>query len=201
MPREVFMVPMIGTGTRTDPFRAKYSNDAAVTAAGALRSAMQDECLLMLDATQVYLDSVAAQPDAMRIATTANIDSPLTQQQADGAAAFLESRTIPGEFVEAGETRRAAIRGIAGLFLFCQRCEGRFGVGFKKRAVELGVTFATQYNAFPQALKDMFVATCQSEGWDVPPFGLTPSSTLRQILVALADGYAGKPLFIGGVSI
>lgn len=199
MPVEIFMVPMIGTGTRADPFRPKYSNDPAVSSSGAIRSSKADECIAMFNATQLYLDSVAAQTDTLRVATGANIDSTLTLAQANAAKTFLENRNIPGEFANQGDTRRQVIRGVVGMFLFCQRMEGKFGVGFKKRAIDAGITFSTQFVDFPQAVKDEFLAVRDDHGWD--NMGLTNASTLRQILIRVAQQFEKTPIVIAGYTI
>ena len=199
MPREIFMVPMEGTGTHSDPFRAKYSVDPAVTMSGSIRSSRQGECMAMFDATQTYLDFIAAQSDTMRLATEANIDNTLTTNQANAAKTFVEDRGIPGDFINQGDTRREAIRAVVGLFLFCQRAEGILGVGFKQRAVELGVTFSTQFNDMPQEIKDLFTTVRDDFGWD--NLGLTGSSTLRQIMLAISEKFETEPIFIAGWEI
>lgn len=199
MAREIFLVPMVGTGTKTDPFRAKYSDDPAVTTSGSIRSAREGECIAMFDATQTYLDSIAAQSDSMRLATEANIDNALTANQANAAKTFVEARGIPGDFVNQGDTRREAIRAICGLFLFCQRAEGLLGVGFKQRAIQLGVTLATQWNSMPQELRDVFISVRDDHGWN--NLGLTGSSSLRQIMLAVSEQFENTPLFIGGFEV
>lgn len=199
MPREIFMVPMEGTGTRSDPFRGKYTLDAQVISQGTVRSARTSEALVMIEAPQTYLDFVAAQADSMRLATEANIDNTLTANQANAAKTFVQARGIPGDFVNQGDTRRQVLRAIVGLFLFCQRMEGRFGAGFKQRAIELGITFDTIWNDFPRALKDEFIAIRDSFGWD--NLGLTGTSTLRQIMLAVSQKFETTPMFIGGWQI
>lgn len=199
MPVEIFMVPMIGTGTRADPFRAKYSDDSAVTNSGAIRSSRTSECLAMFDATQTYLNSIAAESDSLRVATEANIDNALTTNQANAAKAFVEARGIPGDFANQGDTRREVIRAIVGMFLFCQRMEGTFGAGFKQRAIALGITFDTQWNAFPQALQDEFIAVRDDFGWG--NLGLTNTSTLRQIMLAISEQFELEPIVIAGFQI
>lgn len=190
---------MDGSGTRLDPWRAKYTSDANVSSSGSIRIGKQDECVVLLQAPQAYLDSVAAQADTISIATPANIDDALTQGQVDAVRAWLEARSIPGDVVNVGDTRRQAIRAICRMFLFNQRCEGMFGTGLKRLAVNAGLTLSTQFSAFPQNVKDAFIAVRDAHGWG--NLGLTTSSTLRQILVAVAGQFQGIELIIGGVSV
>lgn len=199
MALQLFLVPMEGSGTHADPWRAKYVNDANVTASGSIRSAKRDECVVLIQAPQAYLDSVAAQADTITVATPGNIDNALNQAQVDAVRNWLEARSIPGDIVNVGDTRRQAIRAICRMFFFCQRCEGMFGQGFKQLAVANGITLSTQFQDFPQAVKNAFIAVRDAHGWD--NLGLTTSSTLREILVAVAGQFQGIEIVIGGVSI
>lgn len=196
MPREIFLVPMVGTGTRSDPYRGKYTRDPAVTTQGALRAGRQDVAVAMIEASQTYLNSVAAQADALRLATESNLDNALTAGQANTAKTRFESVGIPGQFINAGDTRREAIRGVVGMFLFSQRMEGKFGSGFWKRGQALGITLDTAYADFPQALKDEFITVRDEFGWG--NLGLTNASTLRQIMQAVSLQFEATPIVIGG---
>lgn len=197
---ELFLIPMEDTGSRIARYRPKYVTNAAVVACGAIRSSRVDgEAVTMINAPQTYLNTVAGQADVLRLATADNIDNTLTNNQANVAKAFFEGRGIPGEFINQGDTRRHAIREVCGLFLFCQRMEGRFGYGFKQRAIEQGITFATQFQNMPQAVRDEFLAIRDDHGWG--NLGLTNTSTLRQIMIAITAQFATRPIFIGGVEI
>lgn len=199
MPRELFLVPMEGQGTRTNPYRGKYTRDPVVTLSGALRAGRQDMAIALIEAPQSYLNGVAGQADALRLATEANLDGTLTTNQANAAKARFEEVGIPGQFINAGDTRRQAIRGVVGMFLFSQRMEGRFGEGFWQRAKARGITLDSQWSDFPQALKDEFLAIRDEHGWD--NLGLTNQSTLRQIMQAVSQQFEATPIEIAGVAI
>jgi hypothetical protein len=199
MPRELFLVPMEGSGTRIDPVRGKYVRDAQVTAAGCLRYSRADHAIVMIDATQSYLDSVAAQPDTTRLATEINLESVLTAGQANNVKTVFENLFIPDLFANAGDTRRKVIRGVIGMFLFSQRMEGRLGSGWKEKAQSRGVTLDSTWTSFPQVLKDEFVGVRDSFGWSNLP--VTGASTLREILKAISDQFTQTEFFIGGLKI
>lgn len=196
MPREIFLVPMELQG---NTYRGKYTNDPAVVASGTIRYSLVDSAVVMIDSTQTYLDSVDAQADATRLATEANIDNTLTNGQVTAAKTLFENNGIPAGFINIGDTRREVIRAVCGLFLFSQRMEGRFGTGFWQRAQELGITLATQFVDFPQAVKDEFIAVRDDHGWG--NLGLTNQSTLRQILTAVSQQFESEPITIGGFDI
>ncbi len=199
MAKALFLVPMVGAGTRQDPYRGKYTSDASVVQSGTLRYSRADSAIIFLEAPQAYLDSVAAQPDATLLATPTTIDEAITVGQANAAKAIFEPLGIPGQFINAGDTRREVIRGVVGMFLFSQRMEGRFGEGFKKRASDRGITLDSVWSDFPQALKDEFIDIRDDFGWG--NLGLTNSSTLREILKAVSDQFEATPIFIGGQQI
>jgi len=198
---ELFLVPMVGVGTEADPIRGKYTEAPEVISSGTLRYSRIDHAVAMINATQVYLDIAAADPDVTRIATASNIDDVLTIAQANNIKAILEGLFIPNQFVNGGDTRRQVIRGIIGMFLFSQRMEGRFGEGWKAKAQARGVTLDSTWQSFPQALKDEFIDVRDSFGWTTQGLGVTNTSTLRQILKSISDQFEQTPFFICNVSI
>jgi len=154
---------------------------------------------VLIQAPQVYLNSVGQQADAIRLATPQNIDNQLSAGQASAAKTIFELHGIPGEFINAGDTPRDVIRGVVGMFLFSQRMETKFGRGFKQKAQQYGINFNTQYVEFPQALKNEFIAVRDDHGWS--NLGLTNQSTLRQILKAVSQQFEQTPIFISGFEI
>jgi hypothetical protein len=203
MPKELFIMPMIGSGTREwgidDSYRGKYTRDAAVTQQGCIRYSRLDDAICMLDATQVYLDATAAQTDVTRLATAATIDNVLTTEQAASAKTVFEDAFIPGEMINAGDTRREAIRAVVGMFLFSQRMEGTFGEGWKAKAQSRGMTLDSTWADFPQVLKDEFIVIHDSFGWSLSE--LSNASTMREILVVVSNEFKDTPFFIAGVQV
>jgi len=195
----LFLCPIVGTGTREDPKRGKYMRGVGVIRAGSLRFSRVDHALVMIEAPQSYLDTVAVDPECRLLATPQTIDTPLTQGQVNGIKSFLELNGIPAQWLQAGETRRQALRGIAGMFLFAQRLEGRFGTGFRAKMAERGITLETQWQDFPQVLKDEFIVVRDLFGWDAQRLGLTNTSTMREILKVCGDQFQSARIEICGV--
>ena len=263
MPREIFLVPMAGTGASDDPYHGKYTSapfDSTTTTsadtgtvvavvdeapfvmndliligtnkkfnkvlgvgagelillnvqtwgsgegvrhkpkvAGTLRYAHTATGLAMIDAGQWYLDAVESQSDATRLATEATLQVRIGAGKAAAAKTIFDAAFIPSEFVNAGDTPRTIIRGVAGMFFFSQRMEGKYGEGFKARAQAHGVTLNSTWTSFPTALKNDFIAIRDDHGWG--NLGITGGSTLRDIFKAVSTAYGSILCYIGGMRI
>jgi hypothetical protein len=208
MPIEFFICPQVGAGTKADPIRAKYQQGVGVVRAGQLRftRGAGAESIVMIEADQTYLDNVAADSECTRIADESNMDTPLTAPQVSNIQNFLEARGIPADWLQVGETRRQAIRGVAGMFLFSQRMTGHLGQGWKARLVTHGVTLATEWQALPAQFRTELV-----EVWNtlavmlhlsqIVEADVSPTLTMRQVLKAMGNRLQNVPIFIGGVEI
>jgi len=211
VPLRVFLVPMIGTGTREDPHRAKYGRDPVVVRAGAVRISRQDEAVLLIDAPQAYLDQVEAQPDVMVITTPANIDLSLTQGQVDAIKAALEARQIPAHWLNAGDTRRTVIRMVCHMAFLNQRLEGIFLRPFHEQIhawllgggmVGIGgvtapptnqqelraqgqLLMALTFAELPTGVQQFLIDVRDRQGWTNQELGMTAQSTVREILRAM----------------
>ena len=56
----LYLMPMIGTGTRQDPFTGKYVNDLEVIRSGCIRYSRVDSAICLIEAPANYLNSVGA---------------------------------------------------------------------------------------------------------------------------------------------
>jgi len=61
--KRLFVMPMIGEGTRENPIRGKYVREDGVLQTGAITRGEDRIALVMLEAEQSVLDAVAAKPD------------------------------------------------------------------------------------------------------------------------------------------
>jgi len=203
MPREVFLLPTIITDPATDKFkgkwRAKYVDATGIVGHACLCCSRNDWRLVMVEGPQAVLDAIAANTDATRLATEANLNSPVTVSQANVGKVIFEGMGIPHTFFMAGDTRKQILRKIGGYFMFSRRMEGKFGSGWKARAVGHGVTLDSTWNTFPQVLKDELVAIRDDKGWG--NLGITGSSTTREILHLISAKYSGVDMNLNGVTI
>lgn len=205
MPVAAFLVPMVGTGTHADPFRGKYQRGATTLVRVAIlrNGGNTHEALLLIEAEQAWLDTIDADPDCRLLATAANIDDPLTALQVSNIQTFLEGRQIPADWLVAGETRRQAMRGLSGMFMFSQRMRGAFGADWKQKLVAHGVTLATEWQALPVQFQTELLETAASmhaagfPGWgDVQ--APAPTVTLRAILRSMGNRFQNHHIELAG---
>jgi hypothetical protein len=196
---ELFLLPMEGAGTAEDPIRAKYVIDPQIIRQGTIRLSRVDHAVVMIEATQAYLDFVRSQADAISLATAQTIDSTINGGQRNTVRNWLENRGIPALWIQIGETRRQVIRGLIGMFLISQRLEGKFGEGFRQRATRYGITLATQWSNLPTAAQDELLDVAREFGIENP--GLTATSPLRDVLKVLGDGMQNRRFMLCGIEV
>lgn len=197
MPVNLFLLPLVGAGTRADPRRGKYSKHPQVTVRSTVRYSSLDDAIVLIKAPQAYLDSVIAEPDSTLLATQDNIDDQLTAGQANAAKTIFEASFIPNLFINEGDTRREVIRGVVGMFMFSQRMEGMFGEGWRAKAQAAGMTLNSTWQDFPQVLKDALITVRDDRGWTNAELGVTNTSTMREILKAISDQFESMPITMG----
>lgn len=205
MPRSVFFVPMVGTGVRDDPFRAKYQSPSdlsqpatAVSNSGNLRYSRISRAILMLDAQQAYLDLVAAQPDADFWFAETGIDAEIGGQRNNQFRSLLDPLGIPATWVNANNNWREITRGIAGMFLFAQRHEGLNDRGFFEDLEAAGFSLNTRWNQLSTEFQNTISATITDFGWAITP---EATSQVRALLKQFSDQFVGTRIFIAGLEI
>lgn len=205
---EIFLVPMESVPHSDFPahteVRGKHTDlslDPGMVRSGTLRYSNGSHGVAMIEADQTYLDTVAADPDVTRLATSQNLDEVLTAGQANAVKTIFEGAFIPGQFINAGDTRRQVIRGLVGMFLFSQRMSGRLGDGWKERAQARGMTLDSTWAEFPVALQSELIDVRNSFGWTNVDLGVNASSTMRDILQAVSQRFENAPIVICGVEV
>lgn len=203
MAKAFFLVPMVGScKSYDDPYRGKYMMSSNVSKGGCLRYARKNShAVVMLEAEQSHLDWVANRPDAFRLANEDALDTPLTDAEVGDIKARLEDAFIPSGFVDKGDTRRELIRGIAGLFLFSQRCEGAFNEGWRQRAEDRGMTLQSVWSSFPLDLQHELRQVAQSFGWSSDELDIKPMTPMHQILAAISERFEDYPIFLSGFEV
>ena len=199
MARAMFLVPMTGIGTREIPFSPKYADTPGIDKWAQTDYSSSSVSLMVVNAPSAVISSIASNPDATILATPQNIDSTVTVAQANALDSLLEGVFIPGNIVSAGDTRRAVIRRLIGIFWFSQRMNGRFGQTWVDRAQANGLTLGTQWQDFPQALKNQFLTVRDSFG--LSNAGLNNTSTVREIFAAINVAFSSSPMKMGGIEI
>ena len=196
---EFFLVPMVGTGTRADPYRGRYTDDPAVVRSGCIRYSISDSAICLIEADQTYLDTVAAQPDATLIATETNLDDAIGGTRLVAISNELEAVNVPTQWLAASDTGREVIRVIAGIFQFAQRHEGLNGSAFFSDLEAAGFGLNTQWQNLSQAFRDTIQATIDDEGWT--DLVIADTDQVRALLRDFAARYEPAPLIFAGFEI
>jgi hypothetical protein len=200
---ELFLIPMIVVGTNRfgQPHKApKYiHDDPNVIGYSAVRYSRVSEAIVAVEADQTTLNALAGESDVFRMADDSTIDNTINNGQRNSIRNFLEARDIPAQWVNTGDTRREIIRGLAGIFLFAQRVEGRTGEGLKESFQQAGISLDSTWSSLPQSAKDILTETADSFGWTNP--GFTGSTTIREILIFMSQQFEGTPISIGGYDL
>lgn len=200
---EIFLIPMVQFGTNflgQPHFGPKYVEDNAnVTKFGVLRYSRITEAIVLVQAPAAELTSIRNNIDVASAATTANIDNTITTGQRNDMRSYLEAREVPAQWVNTGDTRREIIRGLAGIYMFAQRVEGRTGLGLKESFQSASITLDDTWLSLPQGTKTMLLETVADHGWANP--GFTNTITVREILKFFSDQFEATPIELAGFSI
>jgi hypothetical protein len=189
MTQHWYLMPIIGTGTRQDPLRAKYISDVGITDWAMMDYGLLPVCIAVADVTSQQHSDLIANADVH--AVPLNLDAAIGPGAVTTVRALLEGLAIPGNWVQASDTWRTILRTAAGLFQFAQRLHAEFGI----TVLGSGATLDTTWAELPQGAKDILLTTAQMLGIDTS--AATGSTTLRQIYKAFADAWGAEPFFFG----
>lgn len=189
----LYLVPLIGTGTKDDMRRPKYVADANATYV-AMPYGFQPACFVAADLSNADDTALSAQSDVARIPDT--LDANPSAGGVTAAQTALEALFIPAGWINTGLTWRQITRTVAGLFQYTQRLHG---IGGNVRLVDGTTPLSTQFNQLPLAVRQSMIAAAESFGYDTS--SLSGTSTLRTILKTLADQWGAAPIQIGGITL
>jgi hypothetical protein len=184
-----YVMPIGGTGTRSDPFVPKYLAN--------LKSGWQWRELPRGWAVVYDPTADAAEDTAIGANADAIVIPPLDNTVAVNATKnALEALSIPAQWVISGMTYRTVLRTIVGMANFAQRCEGINPSARLSLTGNLDKTFSQ----LPAATRSVLTTASDSLGLDRS--GVTGATTLREILRILAQQIiANWPTWPSGGSI
>ena len=195
MATRLYIVPQIGTGTSTDPRRAKY-----ISALGAFYAAMDfgfQPCFIAAaDLSPADDASVAGNADVFAFPFDL---APTMGGAATSTANFLETTFfIPCNWMTGSTTWLEAARTICGMFQYFQRLWYMLG-----NVVPIDGTtnksLNTQFNALPVNVQQGIVSAAQSLGYDTS--FIQNNTQVRAFLKNFADQWGSKPFNFGPFSI
>jgi hypothetical protein len=179
----LYLTRQQGTGTKIDPFRAKYFPDivpavnwiampfgtAPVFLVGSNLSVAQETTL---DANS---DFTIVPP----------LDNILTSGQVTTIQTRLENNGIPAGWVTTSFTSRQVLRIVMAMFQLCQRAN----ISIVTANLDL------RLNQIPVEMRTALQDAATSFGWSLT--GITGSTTVRTALKLLADQWGSAPFHLG----
>lgn len=178
----IFVVPIAGTGQRTDPYRPKYVKDLPVRWLWV--ATPLDWGIAWADATPAQEAAIGANADAIVIPA---LDGTVALAATKSA---LEGLNVPAQWVTAGMTYRTVCRVVVGMACLIQGCDG---LGQK---IALAGNLDKTLAQFSQAVRDNLAAASDSLGLDRS--AVTGTTTLREaIRIAGQQFAAGKTIHLG----
>lgn len=169
-----FVIPVIGTGARSDPRRPKYISDIP----GIRWSGTDHGDTFILAADTTAADELAIGTNADAIVFPAQLDAAVSVAQIQGA---LEAQDIPAHWIRSGMTHRQVLRVIVGMAQTLQRCEG---VGVKVRIRgNMDRTVGSLAAPIRRALSD----AADSMGLDRR--GVVAATTVRELMAELGQQF------------
>jgi len=196
---EFFIVPIEAAGgPGLGAFSVKYQHDPAVSSYGSMRYSWGSCAVLMLNATQTYLDSVAAQPDVYKVCAAPDLLENIGGQATVALRNWLEGWGIPGNWISAADSYRQVLRGILGMFLFAHRHEYLNKKGFFQDLEEQGFDLNTRWEDLSQSFRDTILAQITEKEWPIAP---AANDQVRKLLKDFSDKYDGTRIVICNVEI
>jgi len=204
MAPRLYVVPVVGVGTKTDPRVPKYFTGATSLLTsqeewGAMDYGFEPWMCAGADLSTADDGAIAARPDVFAIPT--NLDATLTNPQVNQATNKLEAINIPADWITNQLTWRQVLRKVLGMFAYLQR----YGVVYSDATGSVaglfttGVTLATTYGSLPAVVESAMQTTMVSLG--LATNLLLPASTLRVVLNGVGDQSSATSFFLGPVTV
>lgn len=186
MAASYYVVPLVGTGSREDPFRLAVTLDQQ---ADAMPMGLEMFALVMIrDVTQASIDALNANPDVITIPP---LNTTVTAGALPTVQAKLEACNIPSGWVNVGMPYSTIVHVVAAYIQLHQRYQGLNAA----RLLGGGVTLDTRINQLPAGVSAKLSSMADSFGFDRT--AITGSTTLRVALKILFDQWNSN-LVIGG---
>lgn len=190
MAGRLYLMPIAGVGTKADPRAPKYKSTINGFSWTMMDFGLEPACI-------VWVENVDASTHSTLVAFADVVSPPAELDQNIGAGsiatvrAAIEALNVPANWAQATDTYREVIRIICWFFQIWQR---HHGMG-NARVLTGGVTLDTAFNTLSVGVRNALIATAQSFNFDTS--SLAGTSTIRQILKALADQVRDRPIMIG----
>jgi len=194
MPWHLYLVPIIGVGTKVDPRKPKYLTTLGVDW-GMVDYGFQPFALAAANVDDATDTSLQINVDVTKIPD--NLNQLLGAGAVNTVQTALEDRNLPAGWVTSALSYRDVLRTLWGFFAFLQR----YSVvsGNTNPLIAAAVTLDTQFNQLSQTARTNLQDTAASLG--LSSAGLTGTSTIRQILKNISDQWGQRAFSVGAVNI
>ena len=194
----LYIVPIVGVGTKEDPRRPKYFNgrDGIITEGqdwSAIDYGFEPWMVVGADLSTSDDNLVVGQSDAF--AVPFDLATQLTSQQVTSVQNKLEAINVPAGWVTTSFLWIEVVRIVLGMFLFMQRYVSTHG----SMLFTGGTTLSTRINQLTQGERDDLTSAATSLGLSTT--GIIGSTTLRAALKILADQFTTMPYHFGNVTL
>lgn len=195
----LYVVPIVGTGSHSDPRRPKYFTDGTIPAAtwSANGYGLEPWTIVGADLPSADDITIAGEPDVA--ALPFELNTQLTTGTVTSIKTFLENANIPAGWVDTTDTWSVVVRGVLGMFAFLQRYSGIYADQNGTAAPSIflgGVTLATTFGSLPAAVQAAMLSTAGDQ--NISTSGLAAGTTLRVILKFVADSYSARSFDFNG---
>lgn len=193
----LYIVPIVGTGTKSDPRAPKYLLDGTLTAGVAFSAVDYGiEPWVVLGADLSGADDTALTGKADVMALPFDLTPTLTAGQVTTVQNKLEAINVPAGWVSTSLTWTQVVRVVLGMFSFMQRFTA---IQSNVSIFGSGVTLETTIGALSQNTRDNLSLAATSLGLSTS--AITGTTTIRQALKILADQFGNRPYVIGGRAV
>lgn len=202
MATRLYIVPVVGTGTKSNPRTPKYFTDGTITSTSWTANVYGFEpwAIVAADLSPADDTIIVNEPDAF--ALPFDLSPLLTAPQVTNVQAKLEAANIPSGWVNTSLTWTLVVRTVLGMFEFFQRYSGIYAKQTGLVPTSLftgGVTLDSTFGSLPSANQNALTGSAQSFG--ISTAGLTASTTMRTILKAMADNFQNQVYNFGSYTI
>lgn len=151
-----------------------------------------DMCVVATDITQAQHNSLILESNVY--AFPENLDVTMSLSERQSLNNYLESHTIPGDWLSPGDTFRTALRTVTCMMRYVMRVLGILGYPTNPFS---GLTLNTQYQNIPNPMHDAMqeAAVGQGYAWDV-----SPNDQIRKIFKYMSDQWATTSTYFGNIA-
>lgn len=202
MALRLYIVPVVGTGSKADPRTPKYFTDGTVTSVAWTANVYGFEPWAIVAADLSPTDDAIIVNELDAFALPFDLSPLLTAPQVTNVQTKLEAAHIPSGWVNTSLTWTDVVRTVLGMFAFFQRYSGIYARqnGTVPPSLFLGgITLDSTFGTLSVANQNALTGAAQSFNFSTA--GLTSLTTIRVILKTMADNFQGQVYSFGSYRI